>query len=98
MDRYLDFWNLMAYDFAGAWDATSGHQANIYSSSTDPCCTPFSADAAVKAYIAGGGSPVYYCFCCIRSECSHDSTAPLARRSVWTNVDVGDIRWREYTG
>jgi len=57
MDRYLDFWNLMAYDFAGAWDATSGHQANIFPSRANPCSTPFSADAAVKAYIAGGVPP-----------------------------------------
>jgi len=57
MDLYLDFWNLMAYDFAGAWDATSGHQANIFPSSVEPCCTPFSAECAVNAYIAGGVSP-----------------------------------------
>ena len=47
MDRYLDFWNLMAYDYAGSWDQNAGHQANIYPSKKDAKTTPFSTDAAV---------------------------------------------------
>jgi len=54
MDKYVDFWNLMAYDFAGSWDKTAGHSANIYLSTSNPDSTPFSVDAAVKAYTAGG--------------------------------------------
>ncbi|KAF7315655.1 Glyco-18 domain-containing protein [Mycena indigotica] len=47
MDRYLDFWNLMAYDFAGSWDSVANHQANIYGG-------PISASTAVEWYISQG--------------------------------------------
>jgi chitinase len=57
MDQYLDFWNLMAYDFAGSWDQYAGHQANIYPSKKDPKTTPFSTDFAIKHYINHGVHP-----------------------------------------
>jgi chitinase len=67
MDRYLDFWNLMAYDFAGAWDGLAAHQANIFHSESAPKTTPFSTDAAVRYYMSQGveankivvGMPLY---------------------------------------
>ncbi|CAN8105348.1 unnamed protein product [Discula destructiva] len=49
MDRYLDFWNLMAYDYAGSWDANAGHQANLYAA-RDGKTTPFSTARALEAY------------------------------------------------
>ena len=67
MDQYLDFINLMAYDFAGSWDQHAGHQANLFPHPDNPHCTPFSADKAIKDYVAAGvpsrkmviGMPLY---------------------------------------
>ncbi|KAF6761288.1 glycoside hydrolase family 18 protein [Ephemerocybe angulata] len=47
MDRYLDFWNLMSYDFSGSWEKIANHQANLYGG-------PISASEAVDFYISKG--------------------------------------------
>lgn len=57
MDRYLDFINLMAYDFAGSWDPVAGHQANLYPCHGNPNCTPFNGDQAVRWYAEHGVPP-----------------------------------------
>jgi chitinase len=67
LSRHLDFINLMAYDYAGSWEQTAGHQANLYTNSQDPKSTPFSTQRAVEDYIKDGvdsrkivlGMPLY---------------------------------------
>lgn len=54
MDPWIDSWNLMAYDYAGSWDSTSGHQANIYSNPQNPTATKFSTEQAIRDYIVAG--------------------------------------------
>lgn len=50
---YLDFVNLMAYDFCGHWDQRSGHHARLYSLNRDEV----SCSSGVSYLIASGCPP-----------------------------------------
>ncbi|KXT00943.1 hypothetical protein AC579_5184 [Pseudocercospora musae] len=57
MDQYLDFWNLMAYDFSGSFSTVAAHASNLYPSVLNTNSTPFSTDAAVQYYLSHGVNP-----------------------------------------
>jgi chitinase len=55
MEPRLDFWNLMAYDYAGGtFSEWAEHQANIYKSGSSQLCTPFNTEVAVESYLKRG--------------------------------------------
>lgn len=47
---YLDFATVQGYDMTGPWNATTGHQSNLYSTPQQT----FSADLAITTYLNGG--------------------------------------------
>ena len=57
MTPVLDFYNLMAYDYAGSWSKVAEHQANLKPSKSNPKVTPFSTTAALEYYMKTGGVP-----------------------------------------
>lgn len=56
LPAYLDWINLMAYDFFGAWAPATGFNAPLHAPQDDPDPThaAMSVDAAVSAYLAAG--------------------------------------------
>ncbi|KAB8240117.1 glycoside hydrolase family 18 protein [Aspergillus flavus] len=57
MDQYVDWWNLMTYDYSGSWDELARHQANLYRSTCKPQTTAYDTASAVKYYESQGVSP-----------------------------------------
>lgn len=48
--KYLDFVNIMTYDFHGGWDSITGHHTSLYNSKDGE----LSADRAVKKHVEAG--------------------------------------------
>ncbi len=51
---YLNWVNLMTYDFRGAWDKTTFHTANLYDSESSPSALNLSTHKTVQAYLDAG--------------------------------------------
>ncbi|KFY96387.1 hypothetical protein V500_02469, partial [Pseudogymnoascus sp. VKM F-4518 (FW-2643)] len=55
MNQYIDFWNLMAYDYVWYKSPQTGHQANLFPANDKS--TPFDTLTAVNYYISKGVAP-----------------------------------------
>lgn len=56
---YLDWVNLMTYDFHGGWESTTNFNAPLYATTNDPSPDPsvrlyFNTSSAVQGYLGGG--------------------------------------------
>ncbi len=56
IEQYLDFANLMTYDFHGGWDDLTNFNAPLYASPSDPSAeaSDLNVDAAVRNYLEAG--------------------------------------------
>lgn len=57
--EYIDWFNVMTYDFHGAWENTSNHQAPLQQNSLDPSplAATYNVSYAISSYIQAGVSP-----------------------------------------
>jgi chitinase len=51
IEPYLDFINLMTYDFNGIWSSTTAYNSPLYTSPDDPMGPTWNSDAAVQTYL-----------------------------------------------
>ena len=52
MSEHLDFFNVMAYDYHGAWENTTNHQAALYGNQGDV----YNVDYTIQQYLNAGVS------------------------------------------
>ncbi|TRZ42587.1 glycoside hydrolase family 18 protein [Robertkochia solimangrovi] len=55
--EYLDYINIMSYDYNGEWSALTGHHTNLYPSPNDPAEYKQSTDTAVLEHLKAGIPP-----------------------------------------
>lgn len=90
MDPYVDNWNVMAYDYAGSWDSTSGHQANVFPNSANMITTKFNTEQAMNDYMAKGIAPAKILMGLPLYGRSFESTSGIG--DAYSGVGIGTIQ------
>jgi len=57
MLQYLDWINIMTYDYHGAFDVKTNHNTPLYLNSNDTSGTKFNIDTTVNKYLKAGANP-----------------------------------------
>lgn len=59
MSQHLDWFNVMTYDYHGAWEKTTNHNAALYANSNDPSALAgkYNVDSTIQNYLNAGVSP-----------------------------------------
>ncbi|XP_063366348.1 acidic mammalian chitinase-like [Cydia amplana] len=57
LDKYLDYFHLMMYDFHGTWDSVTGVNAPLYAQLTDDSSLNFNVNNSVHVWINNGATP-----------------------------------------
>ncbi len=58
LDKYIDGWNLMAFDYMGpGFSNFTGHLSNVYPSKSNPVTTDFNTEQAIEYYTSQLSSP-----------------------------------------
>lgn len=57
--KYIDWYNIMTYDFHGAWEKTTNHQAPLQQNSLDPSplASTYNVTSTINSYIQAGVAP-----------------------------------------
>lgn len=56
MNKYLDYFNIMTYDYHGNWDRVTGENSPMYASDTDSD-NNLNINASINGWIAAGANP-----------------------------------------
>lgn len=51
LNRFVDAWHLMAYDYSGSWSQVASHQAAVFKDAWDPNTTEVATDPALQDYM-----------------------------------------------
>lgn len=55
--HYLDYINVMTYDYHGSWEQVANHNAPLYSNPKDPTDSNLGIDDTIRAYLEAGVKP-----------------------------------------